>query len=193
MLLSENDKKLLARRVSFRKPTYFLGYGSLMFPWGIEGRGLKKKYTQEEMKPVMLKGFQRSFFAKFPAALESYYGLIQNPKSSCNAVIFEIETRKDLSALLLNESAHPAQKYRLYEPMNVAKFVDADLPTNAKVIALLNPGAQDWKEFANPRYVRYVFSGISIWGEDFVKKFLETGGLQNTRETTFSRFFRFSF
>ena len=55
-----NREELMAMvEKDWHEPTYFIGYGSLMYPDGINGRGMKHHYEWKDLIPVEVTGFKR--------------------------------------------------------------------------------------------------------------------------------------
>ena len=110
-------------RAKMFKPTYFFGYGSLLIPMGINGRGMAYYYKMKDLAPAALTGYKRSMCAFFQG--RNFYGLMEDDEevktpSTCNGIVFKIHDWYDYRALLGNEGATSAyRKYRTYWPINV--------------------------------------------------------------------------
>lgn len=159
------------------KPTYFLGYGSLMYRHGINGRGMKHIYAWEDLSVVTLSGFRRGMFA-FAYHDRTYYGILPAEGHEVNAVIFEVFSETDMIALLKNEmafEAEPHPKYGLvYKPIDVSNKV---LPkVTGRVITLVSTADQSSLGTPSEWYIDHVYQGIRYWGPEFRDLFLKTGG-----------------
>jgi hypothetical protein len=172
--MSKEEKEKLVAAVDFEHPTYFVGYGSLMYPSGINGRGMHHFYDWKDLMPITIKGLRRSFCSVFGKL--AFYGVYQKEDSEINAVAFEIHSQHDYAMLLNNERAHPFIDPPLYKTLDVAdKIVDCKLP--GKVMILESLEIDEENGFLPEYYVRSVINGIKSWGPEFVSKFLETGGV----------------
>ena len=157
---------------------YFFGYGSLMYPWGINGRGMNHFYKWTDLKTAWLTGFKRGMFARFPS-LEwgplLYYGLLNSPKDKVLGVLLPLFSQYDLAALLQNEHAHPKQKYRLYTVERVnTKLTGMEI--QLPVYALISPEPPKDGRITQD-YVEHVWIGAGFWGEQFMQDFVKTGGV----------------
>ena len=169
------NRKELIDMVNWRRPTFFIGYGSLMYPSGINGRGMKYVYKWEDLIPVVLKGFRRSFCALFKEL--AFYGVYRHKGSELNAVAFEIDTIYDYTMLLLDEGAHPVYKKPMYDIVNVRDSIEGfDFPEGARVMILETRDVDEKNGYIPEYYIQRTWDGIQNWGEEFVQKFLATGG-----------------
>jgi len=163
---------------------YFFGYGSLMYPDGINDRGMNYKYTWDDLIPLRINRFKRGMFAASPFRKTAYYGLLRgNENDEVLGVLFPIFDEEDLNALLINEMAHSDFNYkpmgRMYEPIYLLKLHDeAGDGSVYNVMTLLNPLDRTSGCSAPQSYLAHVWRGIQPWGDDFCKEFLETGGLK---------------
>ena len=89
----DRSRKELIDMVNWKEPTYFVGYGSLMYPDGINGRGMRRFYQWDDLIPIVLQGFKRSFCALFKKL--AFYGIYRQPNSELNAVAFKIQSIYD--------------------------------------------------------------------------------------------------
>jgi len=163
--------------IEFCKPTYFVGYGSLMYPSGINDRGMKKRYDWPDLIPIKVKGFKRSFCSVFQNIL-AYYGVYRDETSEINAIAFEIETRYDYEMLLSSENANKGHSQPMYDVIDISDVVSGfDFPTNARIVILETIKVENKQGSLPYYYVSGVWEGIQHWGEEFCQTFLETGGL----------------
>jgi len=175
------NRKELIEMVDWKRPTYFIGYGSLMYPDGINGRGMKYFYDWQDLIPVVLKGFKRSFCALFKEL--AYYGVYRSDGDEFNAVAFEIDIVHDYAMLLLDEGAHPVYQKPMYNVLNVRDSVEGfDFPEDARVMILETRDVDEKNGMIPEYYIRSTWEGIQHWGEAFTKKFLETGGLKYNKK-----------
>jgi hypothetical protein len=156
--------------------TFFFGYGSLMYPNGLNCRGMNKIYEKKDLKLANLKGFVRSLNARSWNGL-LYYGLKEDGISHINGVIFEIYDDYDYTKLLISEGAHPAfGKSCVYKSIEVTdKIFDVNLPTDAKVFVVV-PISPTNIGYLPVQYVKEVWDGVQFWGVIFLNEFLKTGG-----------------
>ena len=125
------------QRAAAFKPTYFFGYGSLLIPYGIHGRGMAERYKLKDLNPCSLAGYARSLCAYFGG--RNFYGLLEDEKAHCNGVVFKIRDWYDYRALLVNEgSTSKFRKFRTYWPVDVTKLISGwDVPKKHRVVTLV--------------------------------------------------------
>jgi len=163
--------------------TYFFGYGSLMFPAGINGRGMKYKYGWYDLVPATLSGYRRGMFTHY---FKNYYGILPSPGDTVSGILFRIHSEEDLETLLRNEFASETQRADglMYEPVDVYDSVGEHRTPNGektcRIIALVSPEDRSSLGKTSDSYIGYVYRGISLWGPDFVNSFLSTGGIKPT-------------
>jgi hypothetical protein len=161
-------------------------YGALMFPEGINGRGMKYKYDWKDFTPARLKGFERSLCAVVGNV--AYYGVRPKSGSEVNGVLITVHSRDDLRALLMDEGVltnfHPY--FPMYENVGVTEDVEPKI-NNLRTIVLAVPDYRKIPKNVKPNegYVHYVWEGIQRWGKDFTDEFLRTGG-QRLKKVTIS-------
>jgi hypothetical protein len=80
--------------------TYIFGYGSLLYANGINGRGMKRIYTDDDLIPCILNGYYRAWNAVHNGI--RYLGISPNPTSSINGVVFLID-KCDIAAFRKSE------------------------------------------------------------------------------------------
>ena len=167
----------------FKKRVFFFGYGSLMYPEGINKRGMTKSYKSDMMDRALLYDYKRGSYANYQG--HHYYSLIEQSKAYVNGVIFEIFSYDDLDILLKDEGAHEVYRKTedgvMYELAVVTdRIFDLWIPFGAHVVTLVHPPYKPAHERnMDAWYVNTVWNGIQMWGRDFIKKFLETGGEAN--------------
>lgn len=161
---------------------YVFGYGSLMYPSGINGRGLAHKYTWADLSTATLFGYKRGMFACFLGLL--YYGIMKADKATVEGVLVPMFSKADFEALLINEAAHDryndTQDGKMYEVMDVTKSVcrfSYLIPTTTPIYALVNKVDESKQGYITPWYVANVWEGVSLspWGSVFVKSLQRTG------------------
>jgi len=153
----------------------FFGYGSLMFPEGINGRGLKHIYrTQNELIPITIKGLKRSMSAEvyIRGYAARFYSVERNVNSKVFGMLFKIHSKNDLIALLINEGAKPLNKYGCYKTDNITKLVNSK--QKLPILTLTAPEIKDNPKLYYPGYISYVFNGIR---KKYRDEFLKTGGI----------------
>lgn len=170
-------KEKMMAMVDFKAPTYFVGYGSLMYPQGINCRGMEKYYKGYDLIPVTLTGFKRSLCTVYKDL--AFYGVHRDQESEINAVAFEIESLHDYTMLLLDEAAHPSIQPPMYKALDVRDSIKESLPKkDARVMVLEAMKIDEKSGFLPEYYMRQVWYGIQRWDQKFVDKFLETGGVK---------------
>lgn len=157
---------------------YVFGYGSLMYPSGINGRGLWHKYTWEDLSPTKITGYKRGLFASF--AHLNFYGLMADPSKTTNGVLLPIFSKRDLNVLWINEGA--TKQYSMYKVKEVGKdtqFTHRFLKAyNVPVFTLTNVIDKSSKGITPPWYIANVWRGIKPWGPGFRSQFINTGGVK---------------
>jgi len=155
-------------------PTHFFGYGSLMYPCGINGRGMSYEYDWGDLTPVVLCGYKRGLYAYY---MYCYYGIMPSEKDSINGVVFEIKSEHDFEALLHDEGVSKPFKYTkdgaMYEVKDVTK--NLGLPY-AKVFTLVSTEDKSNNGKALSSYLNHVYQNITPWGSHFIDDFLNSGG-----------------
>jgi len=156
--------------------TFFFGYGSLMYPGGINRRGMKKVYGPTDLFQANLKGFSRSLCARSWNGL-LYYGVKEDVSSVINGVAFEVLDDYDHTKLLISEGAHPSFGTAcVYKTIEVTdKISCSDIPADARIFIVVPISPTDIG-YIPMYYVKEVWEGIKFWGKDFEKEFLRTGG-----------------
>src|SRR6056297_1675887 len=151
---------------------FVFGYGSLCYPQGVNGRGMKRTYQWKDLVPARLKGYVRGWFAHIQGY--AYYGIVPaSPEDEVNGVVFQISPR-DLRAL--NESEMVGIVYYL---KNVRKKLSLypkweskspfGLKKDSVVYAYVCKQQKPKKTTVKaPSYEQNVKKGISHWGLDFL-------------------------
>jgi hypothetical protein len=159
---------------------YFFGYGSLMYPWGINGRGLKHKYQWSDLRTAWLRDYKRGMFARFMTYEYGpllFYGLVKDPGSKLIGILLPLFSKRDLEILLWNEHAHPKQENKLYVCEKVNRKLNDVLIEDVPVYTLVCPNVATDGTIPT-KYVVEVWVGSSFWGQQFINFFQETGGVQ---------------
>jgi len=159
---------------------YFFGYGSLMYPDGINGRGMQHEYTWNDLLPATINNLQRGMFAKYMNTL--YYGLVSKAGSKVNGVIFPIYSVNDLDVLLMDEGAHlycdSTKRGRMYNVIGTSDYTCDKLSDYPLIVmTLINLSKPDGGKVF-PWYMAHVWRGIQPWGKEFCNEFLLTGGVK---------------
>lgn len=168
-------------RAKLFKPTYFFGYGSLMYPSGLDGRGIRHRYTWEDLVVARLADYERGMSAFFSG--RNFYGLLPKKGSHLNGVVFRIPDWYSYRSLLGVEGATSSYgKHRTYIPVDVTGKITAwgswKVPKGFRVMTLVCPSDKTGLGKVTPWYAYGVWAGIQHWGEEFVAEFLKTGGLK---------------
>lgn len=150
------------------KPTYIFGYGSLCYPSGINGRGMRKQYDWNDLRVATLNGYERGMNA-FGVGLP-WYGVKPRHGSFVNGVIFKIYTQHDLDSLYYSE--HIDEVYTFDDV--VENITGVDLEPNACVFTCVTIPRGPPYSGGNMGYVLRVYDNISHWGEEFVEMFKKT-------------------
>lgn len=170
---------------------YFFGYGSLMYPSGINGRGMKHEYTWDDLIPLRMSGYKRGMYAAYQGI--AYYGMMHGSKEDkVLGVLFPIFSMEDLNALLINEGAHEMYKDTMRGCMYEMQYLP-DLHDEAGdgriylVATLVNLEDKSNNNRIPQWYLSHVWEGIQPWGDNFCEEFLRTGGIKPERGLRWSR------
>lgn len=156
---------------------YIFGYGSLMYPSGINGRGMDYNYKWKDLCEAVLSDYKRGMFAHY---VNNYYGIMKSKGDLVNGVVFEVHTDDDFGRLLINEGA--SEIYRntktglMYEVVDVSDKMTPSF--YKKVFAFVNTKDKSGCGKVTKSYVRSVYKNIQPWGYNFVDVFLRTGGMK---------------
>ena len=164
-------------RAKMFKPTYFFGYGSLIHPKGINGRGLKTRYTIKDLSPCTLHNYSRSMCGFYGG--RNFYGLLSDKGSKCNGVVFRIDNWYDYRALLVSEGGTSSYKsVRTYWPISVAEYISEwEVPKGFRVITLIcKRDKSNWGRVERS-YIKFCHEAAKSWGHAFEADFLATGGI----------------
>ena len=175
---ARKKKKFTAeQRAAAFTPTYFFGYGSLLVPRGIHGRGMAERYGMKDIFPCSLAEHERSMCAYFGG--RNFYGLLENKTAHCNGTVFKIRDWYDYRALLMNEGATAKfRKFRTYWPTDVTSLISGwDVPKGHRVITLVcKHDRSNWGR-TQRSYIKFCIRSAEVWGEEFTTEFLNTGGV----------------
>lgn len=171
-----------SERAAMFKPTYFFGYGSLMQPSGINGRGMVAYYRSNNLRTASLRGYKRSMYAYFGG--RNFYGLLEDKDAHCNGVVFKIANWYDYRALLINEGATSFYRVgRTYWPIDVTSSISGwEVPEGHRVITLVCREDQSNVGRIERRYIRICHNAAVSWGSEFEAEFLRTGGIPYDRK-----------
>ena len=173
---------------------FVFGYGSLMHigPRGLNGRGTRKLYLQEDLLIATLNDFRRGLFACF-SGHSRYYGILPSKGDKVLGTLIPIDEPRDFGALMVSEGALHKDRYEAirknydieYLPYfydDVANKVDG-CPNGAVVIAVVCPEDRSHLGQVDKGYVCRVWNGIQALGSEFVKGFRATGGARPLDKT----------
>jgi len=164
---------------------FVFGYGSLMYPSGVNGRGMDYYYDWDSLKLARLKGYKRGMYAGH--SIVSYYGILpcEDKEHTINGILMKIHTGYDLAAFLLSEGTANIYKIlfgdTMYDLVDVTEhtlpYEKLDLPKGSKVHTLVCDKDHGKGRDPYPGYQERVWQGIHIWGKEFSEEFLQTGGV----------------
>lgn len=168
-------------RAAMFEPTYVFGYGSLLLAQGINGRGMTHRYTNKELFPCELKGYERSMCGYFGG--RNFYGLLEAKGAVVNGVIFKIHDWYDYRAFLASEGATSYfKKYRTYWPIRVTDKIDIAAPKGHRIMTLVCKEDKSNVGRVERSYINLCHTGARLWGPAFEKRFLATGGIEFDRK-----------
>ena len=160
---------------------YFFAYGSLMYPNGINNRGLKYDYEQSDFITATLTNHKRGSYAVYKN--QYFYSIVPNKDSAVYGMLFKVHSHYDFDKLLHDEGA--SDHYRntkegvMYDVVDVTnKIYHCWIPMEAKVYTLVHPKHKTLKSGEMDQwYIDNVWNGIKIHGPSFMSKFTKTGGI----------------
>ena len=145
---------------------YIFGYGSLICAEGINGRGMRKTYTERDLIVTRLKGYRREWNA-LDADGWTYLGLVEDPGASSNGVLFPLETDlADIRSFDTSEAVHT-----LYELVDVADLVEIYPGSIVLTDVIKHPS---YGGRIDAEYRALIEKGLQIRGSEFRDEFLKT-------------------
>jgi len=145
---------------------YIFGYGSLIYADGINGRGLTKTYSEQDLIVTRLRGYRREWNA-LDADAWTYLGLVEDPESMVNGVLFPLETDlTDIRNFDTSEAVHT-----LYELVDVADLVE-DFPGSLVLTDVIKRPRYGGR--IDPDYQATISAGLAIRGPVFKDEFQRT-------------------
>jgi len=105
---------------------YVFGYGSLVGPSGINGRGMRKFYRNKDLTETYLHGYERHLLAGNPMSEINYYGVNESKGSKINGVVFEINDQ-DIPAFKISEGFGFSPECQPYKMVDVTSKIDLKL------------------------------------------------------------------
>ncbi|MGA3052562.1 MAG: gamma-glutamylcyclotransferase family protein [Chitinispirillaceae bacterium] len=145
---------------------YIFGYGSLIYADGINGRGLTKTYSEQDLIVTRLRGYRREWNA-LDADGWTYLGLVEDPESTVNGVLFPLETDlTDIRNFDTSEAVHT-----LYELVDVADLVE-DFPGSLVLTDVIKRPRYGGR--IDPDYQATISAGLAIRGPVFKDEFQRT-------------------
>ena len=156
------------------------GYGSLMYPLGINGRGMSKIYTRDDLSEGILNDFERGVSVYSEGTF--FYGATHVKGSRLNGMMFGI-TIKDLVTLSISEKAFPLDSNSVYGICDVTD--NASNTHNYDVVVSfvndkLTPDKPLYEKLScgyTLTYLGMVSMGIQYESEKFKKDFYKYGGV----------------
>lgn len=149
-------------------------YGSLLNRESAQ-RALKRSLRQEELRPVLIKGFKRSWRAKEQiyfsglgrVATGVFLDLIESPGGLLNGLLVEVSAA-ELDQLKTRE--------KNYTCKDISSFVTADNLPYRVVTFVVSPEMiltkQDRDAYVPKKYVEMILSGCRAVGESFLEQYL---------------------
>lgn len=170
-----------ANMFDFTKPIFVFGYGSLMFPEGMNGRNMDYIYERSDIVPANLSSYSRGIYAAWGYKL--FYGIIEDPNSYLNGTIAQIYSEHDFIALNESEKSNTNPKPGNYTVRDVSDLITLQdgTPFNEKYpdgicysYVILERDLHAEKHGETGWYEPYVDRGIKYHGLEFVREFIKT-------------------
>jgi|GEM_PF-1460004 len=153
---------------------FIFGYGSLIFSPGINGRGMRKTYKEEDLHTAKLYGYSRKWNAVWNNVL--FLGCSQAVGGLMNGVVFEID-ESDLPIFLHSEGIGRQDCDDVYKLVDVTDAVVCDrgfkIPRGDRVLVCMTANPSTDGDI-HSYYIDYVKTGLAARGEKFAKLFHET-------------------
>lgn len=156
--------------------TWIFGYGSLIFPWGINGRGMVREYAESDLHLARLSGYRRAWNAYYRSEL--YLGISPKPDSTVNGVIFTIDA-EDMPAFLKSEGF--GTKDSNYNLEDVTDLIDAPVGLYGDKVFTCVTKNPDVKGMISTRYQNIVEEGLQHRGSEFRDEFFRTTDWSNMK------------
>lgn len=156
------------------KTCMFFGYGSLMYAKGINGRGMRHIYTDDELIPYKISGLRRSMSAEVSVlgSKARFYSVYPVNDDQVFGMLFKMYTYNDLIALLTSEKAQPVYKKGVYKLCDITDYCDKN--NNLRIFTLICKELKDNPAIYYPGYVSKVYNSIPV---EFRNVFVQTGGV----------------
>jgi hypothetical protein len=163
---------------------YIFGYGSLICPAGINGRGMSRIYTNKDLQLTTLIGFRREWNTIYYG--NKYLGIVPNfdicslQCNEVNGVIFPI-SRKDLEPFKESEGINEIPP--VYTLTNVTSCITTKLLIHDRILTCVtnNPS---YNGTIPPHYFPIIEEGFKLWGLQFKQQFENTTFPQNSKQGT---------
>lgn len=152
---------------------YFFGYGSLIVPDGINGRGMKYEYQSMDLCPSILLNHRRSLCALYNGC--NFYGIVEDSESFLNGILFKIHSQYDYEALIEHEHATDI-KDRTYIPTDVTEHM---FPWDWDEQVMTLVCEEEKTGYPIPDYyTKFCYEAAESWGQNFLRDFLKDGGVK---------------
>ena len=160
---------------NFDKPLYIFGYGSLMYPDGINCRGLSRKYNASDFHYLLLKNFKRELNIYYLGTY--FYGMKTEVDSRTYGAIIPISV-EDLYILTEDERSAPLHNKEVYILCDISSSVDIDgivvtFLSNNKYIR--KPSSRQLHNGLTFDYIKKISKGLEQCCD--VGMFKKTGGI----------------
>jgi hypothetical protein len=161
---------------------YIFGYGSLISPHGINGRGMERVYVKDDLIPAHLFNYHREWNTVFNGDL--YLGLIKAPTliikdtlSPINGIIFPI-SQKDLVPFKISEGIGTKFNAPMYKLVNVTTSICSKLhnilnPYKDRILTCVTVSPNS-NGIIPSHYFHTLEQGFDLWGPEFAQYFKDT-------------------
>lgn len=139
------------------------GYGSLIGPDGINGRGMLRKYTNQDLTECVLRGYKREFNAEGYGY--RWLGIISSPDYTTNGVVFDLD-EQDLSAFKETEGFD--LDIPTYELIDVSESLDVQFDEPVFACVTMFPA---YNQAISRFYLPGIMKSLKLRSEKFQQEF----------------------
>ena len=162
---------------------YIFGYGSLIHPPGINGRGMWRQYEEKDLIECRLSAHQRCWNAHHKGEL--YLGLTRVPairETPINGVLFPID-KIDVEAFMSSEGSSSKSSDPVYELVDVTEHIHNFPPGTERVLTCVTrkPSSEG---AVSMRYQHHIRRSLEHRGPEFAREFMETTDWNSFRYNT---------
>jgi hypothetical protein len=169
---------------------WIFGYGSLLIPLGVNGRGMQHQYAENDLFEATLKGYRREWNARLwslSAQTEPnrYLGLKHDSLSTVNGVVFGINDLYDWESFLRSEASAPNNPKPVYQMVDVTEQIVFpqssrfnlncfNLNLRHERVFTCVTTTPSYQGLIPPGYKKLIMRALTVRGPKFEKEFFRT-------------------